>query len=94
MGLHRIVEFSGKMEDWKERNNGTQCAINGSGWGKSLSDREYVDKRRNQHRKVFPNVSLTNSKEMTYHLEEQHNDINDGYAARISLNEWFNNDVV
>eukprot|EP00957_Ditylum_brightwellii_P190821 14526979-Ditylum_brightwellii.AAC.1 len=51
MGLQRIAEFSGKMEDWNERNNGTQCVINGSGWRKSLSGREYAEKRRNQHRK-------------------------------------------
>eukprot|EP00957_Ditylum_brightwellii_P025600 1934560-Ditylum_brightwellii.AAC.1 len=66
------------MEDWKERNNGTQCAIDRSGWGISLSDRERADRRRNQHRKVFPNMSLTNLKEMTYHLEGQHNDSKDG----------------
>eukprot|EP00957_Ditylum_brightwellii_P055081 4174831-Ditylum_brightwellii.AAC.1 len=31
---------------------------------------------------------------MTYHLEKQHTDNEDGYAARNSLNKWFNNDVV
>eukprot|EP00957_Ditylum_brightwellii_P018792 1412537-Ditylum_brightwellii.AAC.1 len=31
---------------------------------------------------------------MTYHLEGQHDDSKDGYAARKLLNEWFNNDVV
>eukprot|EP00957_Ditylum_brightwellii_P129294 9862902-Ditylum_brightwellii.AAC.1 len=82
------------MEDWKERNNGTQCAIDGSGWGNSLSDREYADRRRNQNRKIFPNVSLVNSKERTYHLERQHDDSEDGYAARKSLHGWFNNNVV
>eukprot|EP00957_Ditylum_brightwellii_P204239 15338285-Ditylum_brightwellii.AAC.2 len=51
MGLQRIAESSGKMEDWKERNNGTRFAINGSVWGKSLSDRDYSDRRRNQNRK-------------------------------------------
>eukprot|EP00957_Ditylum_brightwellii_P084589 6432096-Ditylum_brightwellii.AAC.1 len=68
------------MEDWKERNNITQCAINGSEWGKSLSDREYADRRRKKNRKVSPNVSLANSREMTYHLERKHNDSEDGYA--------------
>eukprot|EP00957_Ditylum_brightwellii_P130018 9916376-Ditylum_brightwellii.AAC.1 len=31
---------------------------------------------------------------MMYHLERQHNDNEDGYAARKSSNDWFNNDVI
>eukprot|EP00957_Ditylum_brightwellii_P169694 12915945-Ditylum_brightwellii.AAC.1 len=31
---------------------------------------------------------------MTYHLERHHDDDKDKYAARKSLNEWFNNGVV
>eukprot|EP00957_Ditylum_brightwellii_P061465 4665334-Ditylum_brightwellii.AAC.1 len=64
MRLHRIAEFSGEMEDWKERNNGTQCVIDGSGWGRSLSDREYSDRRRNQNKKIFHSMSFANSREM------------------------------
>eukprot|EP00957_Ditylum_brightwellii_P065732 4986379-Ditylum_brightwellii.AAC.1 len=82
------------MEDWQERENITQCAFDGSECGKILLNREYANRRRNQNRKVFPNVSLANSRKITYHLERQHDDNEDGYAARKALNEWFNNDVV
>eukprot|EP00957_Ditylum_brightwellii_P111319 8489579-Ditylum_brightwellii.AAC.1 len=51
MGSQRRVEFSRKMEDWQERNNGTRCAFDGSGCGTILSETEYADRRRNQIRK-------------------------------------------
>eukprot|EP00957_Ditylum_brightwellii_P122727 9359428-Ditylum_brightwellii.AAC.1 len=93
MGSQRMAEFSKKMGDGQERDNGTWRTFDGSGYGKILSDREFADRRRNQNKKVSPNVSLANLRKMTYHLERQHNDNNDGYATRKSLNEWFNNDV-
>eukprot|EP00957_Ditylum_brightwellii_P064739 4913087-Ditylum_brightwellii.AAC.1 len=93
MGSQRMAEFSGMMEDWQERNDSMWCAFNGSGCGIILSEREYVDRRRNQNRKVFSNVSFASSRKMMYDLERQHEDIEDGYTARKSSNEWFNKDI-
>eukprot|EP00957_Ditylum_brightwellii_P102556 7816468-Ditylum_brightwellii.AAC.1 len=87
MGLQRRAEFSRKMEDYQERNNGTWCASNGSGGGVILPERECVDKRRNQNRNVFPNVSFASSRKMAHDLEMLHKDNEDEYAARKSLNE-------
>eukprot|EP00957_Ditylum_brightwellii_P117086 8931041-Ditylum_brightwellii.AAC.1 len=75
------------MEDWREKNNGTRCAFDGSGCGIILKAREYTDRRRNQNRKIFLNMSFASSRKMTYNLEMQHEDNEDGYAARKSLNE-------
>ena len=69
------------------------CAFNRSGCGIILLKREYTDRRRNQNRKAFPNVSLASSRKMMYDSERQHKDNDDGYTARKPLNEWFNKDV-
>eukprot|EP00957_Ditylum_brightwellii_P136390 10401714-Ditylum_brightwellii.AAC.1 len=55
------------------KENGTQYAFHGSRYGRILSDREFADRRRNQNRKIFSNMSLANSRKLTYHLERQHN---------------------
>eukprot|EP00957_Ditylum_brightwellii_P200647 15295812-Ditylum_brightwellii.AAC.1 len=48
--LQRIVDFNGKVEDWQKWKNRTQCAFNGSGFERILSDREYANRMRNQNR--------------------------------------------
>ena len=67
---------------------------NGSGGGVILPERECADRRRNQNRNDFINRSFASSRKTAHDLEMQHEDDGDEYAARKSLNEWFNNDVV
>eukprot|EP00957_Ditylum_brightwellii_P189827 14451530-Ditylum_brightwellii.AAC.1 len=49
----RIVDFSGKDEDWQKLKNCTQCAFDGSCYEKVLSNQEHTDRMRNQNRVVF-----------------------------------------
>eukprot|EP00957_Ditylum_brightwellii_P050513 3831415-Ditylum_brightwellii.AAC.1 len=85
-GSQRIVDFSEKGEDWHKEKDGTWCALDGSGDGRIPSDRGYTDRRKNQNRKVFSNVSHANSGKSVYHLERQQDDKKDGYVARNSSN--------
>eukprot|EP00957_Ditylum_brightwellii_P026283 1988096-Ditylum_brightwellii.AAC.1 len=58
--LQRIVDFRKRGEDWYKGKDDTQCALDGSGNGRIPSDRGYTDRRRNQNKKVFSNMSHAN----------------------------------
>eukprot|EP00957_Ditylum_brightwellii_P029496 2229338-Ditylum_brightwellii.AAC.1 len=58
--LQRIVDFHEKGEDQHEGKDDSRCALDGSGDERISSDRGYADRRRNQNRKVFSNVSHAN----------------------------------
>eukprot|EP00957_Ditylum_brightwellii_P184042 14019135-Ditylum_brightwellii.AAC.1 len=64
----RIVDFSGKVEDWQKWKNCTQCAFDGSGFEKVLSNQEHTDRMRNQNRKVFSQLSVATLGGTAYHL--------------------------
>eukprot|EP00957_Ditylum_brightwellii_P184552 14055901-Ditylum_brightwellii.AAC.1 len=77
------------MEDWQKRNIGMWCAFDGSGCGIILLEREYADRRMNQNRKFFSNMSFASSRKMTYDLERQHEDNENGESLNILFcNAW------
>ena len=90
----RIVDFNGRVEDWQKWKNRTQCAFDGSGYERILSDREYANRMRNQNRVVFSQLSVATSGGTAYHLVKQHDEDKDGYAAWQSLIKWFDGDVL
>eukprot|EP00957_Ditylum_brightwellii_P080822 6148165-Ditylum_brightwellii.AAC.1 len=83
----RIVDFSRKIKDWQKWKNHTQCASDGSGYEKVLSNPEYADKMRSQNRVVFSQLSVAMLGGTAYHLVKQHDKDKDGHAAWNSLIE-------
>eukprot|EP00957_Ditylum_brightwellii_P063986 4854104-Ditylum_brightwellii.AAC.1 len=92
--FQRIVDVSGKVENWQKWKNRTQCAFDGSGYERILSNQEYADRMRNQNRMVFSQLSVATSGGISYHLMKQHGEDKEGYTAWHSLIEWFNGDVL
>jgi hypothetical protein len=90
----RIVDFSGKVEDWQKWKNCTQCTFDGSGYERVLSDREYADRMRNQNRVVFSQLSVATPGGTAYHFVKQHDKNKDGHAAWHSLIELFDGNVL
>eukprot|EP00957_Ditylum_brightwellii_P027975 2113395-Ditylum_brightwellii.AAC.1 len=78
---NRIVDFSGNVEDWQKWKCCTQCAFDGSGYEKVLSNREHADRMRNQNRVVFSQMSVATLGGTPYHLVKQHDKDKDGHDA-------------
>eukprot|EP00957_Ditylum_brightwellii_P035728 2708582-Ditylum_brightwellii.AAC.1 len=63
-----MVDFSGKVKDWQKWKNCTQCAFDGLGYERVLSDQEYAARMRNQNRVVFSKLSVATLGGTAYHL--------------------------
>eukprot|EP00957_Ditylum_brightwellii_P007939 601420-Ditylum_brightwellii.AAC.1 len=73
----RIMDFNGKVEDWQKWTNCTQCAFDGSGYERILSNQEYANRMRNQNRVFFSQLSVATPGGTAYHLVKQYDEDKD-----------------
>lgn len=90
----KIVEFSGRFEEWQKWKNRTQCAFDGSGYESILLDRGFATQRMDMNRIVYSQLSVATSGGTAYHLVKQFESEKDGHAAWSALCEWYDGDTM
>eukprot|EP00957_Ditylum_brightwellii_P024411 1842887-Ditylum_brightwellii.AAC.1 len=71
LALQKIIEFSGRIEDWQKWKNRTSCALVGSGYNVVLKKKKTVV--------VYLQLAMVTSGGTAYHLVKAHEKEKDGY---------------
>lgn len=89
----KITEFLGRIEDFQAWKIRTECAFDGSGVEKVLTDRTFAQDNPRMNRIVFSQLSVATANGDAYHLVLKHNEMKDGNGAWKELLEWYDGDA-
>eukprot|EP00957_Ditylum_brightwellii_P043477 3296092-Ditylum_brightwellii.AAC.1 len=64
----KIIEFTGRSEDWQKWKTRSQCAFDGSGYKRILSDPDYAMQHPGMSRIVYSQLSIATSGGTVYRL--------------------------
>ena len=90
----KVTPFSGNFADWARWKSRTQCAFDGSGYEKILSDEKYALDNPRLNKVVFSQLSVSTVDGNAFHLVKRHEERKNGHAAWKSLVKWFDGDTV
>eukprot|EP00957_Ditylum_brightwellii_P088653 6752166-Ditylum_brightwellii.AAC.1 len=87
LGSKKIVEFTGRSEDWQKWKTRAQCAFDGSGNEGILNDSNYAFRHPDMSRIVYSQSSVAASGGTAYHLLKQFEKEKEGNKAWNALLE-------
>eukprot|EP00957_Ditylum_brightwellii_P071442 5430982-Ditylum_brightwellii.AAC.1 len=90
----KIVEFTGKPEDWQKWKTRMQCTFDGLGYERILSNPDYAMQHPGMSRIVYLQLSVATSGRTAYHLVKQYKKEKEGNKAWGALLEWYAGDVM
>eukprot|EP00957_Ditylum_brightwellii_P171027 13019392-Ditylum_brightwellii.AAC.1 len=90
----KIVEFSGRFEEWQKWKNRTQCAFNGLGYKSILLNRGFATCNLDMNCIVYLQLSIATSRGTVYHIVKQFENDKDGHAAWHALCKWYDGDMM
>ena len=90
----KIAAFDGNMINWQRWKSRTECALDGYGYEKVLSDSVYAMTHSKMNKIVFSQLAVATVDGTAFHIVLQFNDEKDGYKAWKALIEWYEGDVV
>jgi hypothetical protein len=90
----KINEFNGDYEQWPKWKSRTECAFNGSGYDKILTNEQFAKSNPKMNTIVYSQLAVATVDGSAHHLVKQHEDERDGYKAWNSLLEWFDGDNI
>jgi hypothetical protein len=90
----KINEFLGRIEDFQAWKIRTECAFDGSGFERILTDRTFAKSNPRMNRIVFSQLSVATANGDAFHLVLKHNVEKDGNGAWNSLLEWYDGDAI
>lgn len=90
----KITEFLGRIEEFQAWKIRTECAFDGSGFERILSDKNFAATNPRMNRIVFSQLSVATANGDAFHLVLKHNGTKDGNGAWQELLEWYDGDAV
>ena len=90
----KVNEFTGDYDVWPKWKSRTECAFNGSGYEKILTDLTFSEQNPKMNAIVYSQLAVATVDGNAHHLVKQHEDTRDGYAAWQALVEWFDGDII
>jgi hypothetical protein len=90
----KIKEFSGHFDGWQKWKSPKECAFDGSGYEKILSDNEFASLNEQMNRVVYAQLYVATLEGTAHHLVKQHKSTKDGNASWKSLCDWFDGDII
>jgi hypothetical protein len=90
----KISEFSGEYDHWPKWKSRTECAFNGSGYEKILTDNTYAKKNTMMNAIVYSQLAVATVDGNAHHLVKAFEESKDGNKAWMALNDWYNGDVI
>lgn len=89
-----VTPFGGGYDDWNVWKSRTECAFNGSGYEKVLTESEYSEKNSCKNKIVYSQLSVATVDGTAYHLVRNFDDTKDGHAAWKALCEWYDGEEI
>ena len=77
----KVNEFTGDYDVWPKWKSRTECAFNGSGYEKILTDLTFSEQNPKMNAIVYSQLAVATVDGNAHHLVKQHEDKRDGYAA-------------
>ena len=90
----KISAFSGDYGDWARWKSRTECAFDGSGYEKVLSDEEYAVDNPRLNKIVYSQLSVATVDGNAHHLVKKHERTKNGHECWQSLLTWYDGDTV
>ena len=82
------------MEDWQRWKSRTQCAFDGSGYEKILTDPVYAVMHPRANKIVYAQLSVATVSGTAHHLVKQFGTLKHGNMAWEALLDWFDGDAI
>jgi hypothetical protein len=89
LAAQKITEFSGDYQEFAQWKKSTECALQGTGYDRILTDEKFSKKNPNMSSTVFAQLSLAVIRGSANHVVEEVEDNKDGYAAWQALISWY-----
>ena len=89
LAAQKITEFSGDYQEFAQWKKSTECALQGTGYDRILTDEKFSQKNPNMSSTVFAQLSLAVIRGSANHVVEDVEDTKDGYAAWQALISWY-----
>lgn len=90
----KITEFHGRIDDFQAWRIRTECAFDGSGFERILTDQPFSMANPRMNRIVFSQLSVATANGDAYHLVLKHNNTKNGHGAWNELLNWYDGDAV
>ncbi len=90
----KVNEFNGDYDTWPKWKSRTDCAFNGSGYEKILTDSKFSEQNPKMNAIVYSQLAVATVDGNAHHLVKQFEDMRDGHSAWQSLVEWFDGDII
>ena len=81
LAAQKIDRFSGDYQEFAQWKKSTQCALQGTGYDRILTDEKFSRDNPNMSSTVFAQLSLAVLKGSANHVVEEVEDLKDGHAA-------------
>jgi hypothetical protein len=89
LAAQKITEFSGDYQEFAQWKKSTECALQGTGYDRILTDERFSKKNPNMSSTVFAQLSLAVIRGSANHVVEEVEATKDGYAAWQALISWY-----
>ena len=89
LAAQKITEFSGDYQEFAQWKKSTECALQGTGYDRILTDERFSKKNPNMSSTVFAQLSLAVIRGSANHVVEEVEATKDGYAAWQALIAWY-----
>lgn len=90
----KVKEFNGGYDEWQQWKSRTECAFDGSGYEKILTDSSFARDNPRMNRVVYSQLAVATVDGTAYHLVRNFEDEKDGHEAWMALCEWFDGDQI
>lgn len=90
----KVKEFNGDFDEWARWKSRTECALDGSGYEKILTDITFAMNNPRMNRVVYSQLAVATVEGTAYHLVRQYDEEKDGHAAWSALCTWFDGDQI
>lgn len=90
----KINEFSGEFDHWPKWKSRTECAFNGSGYDKILTDELFAKANPKMNAIVYSQLAVATVDGNCHHLIKRYEETRDGNKAWRALIEWYDGDVI
>jgi hypothetical protein len=84
-----ITEFTGEYEDFARWKTSIECALQGTGFDRILTDEKFSRANPDMSSTAFAQLSLAVIRGSANHVLEEVETTKDGYAAWQALNAWY-----
>ena len=89
LAAQKITEFSGDYQEFAQWKKSTECALQGTGYDRILTDERFSNKNPNMSSTVFAQLSLAVIRGSANHVVEEVEDTKNGYKAWQALIAWY-----